>query len=123
MKHSAAGSIQWIGQAASGLALLILLAVHLIAQHFIVEGGLRTYDQVLAYITQPFILGWEICFLVVATYHGLAGLRSILLDFGLTPEQDRRVTVWLVVSGGATVTYGLWLLLTLLSRDSLFQSF
>ena len=121
MKHSTAGSMQWIGQAVSGIALLILLATHLIAHHFIVEGGLRTYHQVLAYITQPFMLGWEICFLVIATYHGLAGLRSILLDFGLTPEQDRRVIVWLYASGGATVAYSSWLLLTLLSKASAFR--
>ena len=34
------------GPVVSGVLLLVLLTVHMVAQHFVVEGGLRTYGDV-----------------------------------------------------------------------------
>ena len=31
----------WVAQVVSGVLLLVLLTVHMVAQHFVVEGGLR----------------------------------------------------------------------------------
>ena len=58
----------------------------MVAHHFVVDeiGGLRTYQQVLDYIGTPLIFVIEGVFLVVVTVHAMLGLRSVLLDFGLT---------------------------------------
>jgi succinate dehydrogenase hydrophobic anchor subunit len=40
----------WAAQAVSGVLLLVLVAVHMVAQHFVVSGGLRTYADVVAWI-------------------------------------------------------------------------
>ena len=55
----------WLLQAGSGVALLLLLGGHLVANHFVVPGGLRTYQDVVAYLAHPFAFAWEIVFLVV----------------------------------------------------------
>jgi succinate dehydrogenase hydrophobic anchor subunit len=34
----------------SGVLLLVLLTVHMVAQHFVVSGGPRTYADVVAWI-------------------------------------------------------------------------
>jgi succinate dehydrogenase cytochrome b556 subunit len=110
------GTLVWIGQAVSGLLLLGLLGLHMIAHHFIVEGGLRDYQQVLDYVGSPAILVIELVFLVVVTYHAMIGVRSIIFDLGLEPGQERSVTSVLTVIGAIIIVYGFYLAITLFSR-------
>ncbi len=111
-----AGSWSWIFQAFTGALLLILLGLHMVAQHFIVKGGLRTYADVVTYISNPIIFVLEVLFLIVVTWHALLGVRAILFDLGLKPAAERRVTVILTVIGVAAVGYGVWLSATLVAR-------
>jgi succinate dehydrogenase hydrophobic anchor subunit len=108
----------WWWTVGTGIALLVLLAVHMVANHFVVDevGGLRTYHQVLEYISHPLILVTEGLFLVVVTTHAMLGLRSVLLDVDMGPRRRRRVDTGLWVLGSVTIAYGLGLLLTLASR-------
>jgi succinate dehydrogenase hydrophobic anchor subunit len=108
----------WRATAYSGVALLVLVTVHMVAHHFVVEevGGLRTYGQVLDYIANPVIFSIEILFLVVVTIHAMLGLRSVLFDFGLSPRAKRLVARGLVALGIATVAYGVTLIGVLASR-------
>jgi hypothetical protein len=55
--------------------LLILLTAHMVAQHLVVEGGLRTYDQVIAWIRNPVVFALEALLLICVTWHGIAGTR------------------------------------------------
>jgi succinate dehydrogenase hydrophobic anchor subunit len=107
-----APSSAWIWQAGTGVALLVLLAIHMIAQHFVVdtEGGLRSHADVVAYIGNPVVFVIEAAFLVVVTIHALLGVRAIVFDFGLSARAEARVTRALQVLGAATVAYGIWLL-------------
>ena len=52
---SGSRSRSWRWTAGSGVALLALVTLHMVAHHFVVHevGGLRTYDQVMAYIGNP----------------------------------------------------------------------
>jgi succinate dehydrogenase / fumarate reductase cytochrome b subunit len=103
-------STAWLWQAATGVLLLLLLTLHMIANHFVVEGGLRNHAQVVAYLRTPVIFFLEHLFLVTVTIHAVLGVRAVLFDFGLAPATERRVTGWLTVLGIATVAYGVWLL-------------
>ncbi len=109
------GGLGWFGQALSGVLLLILLGLHMIAHHFVVEGGLRTYQDVLVYIRNPLITVLELLFLVVVSYHAMVGLRAVLFDLGLSATQEKWVTVTVTVLGSAMVIYGIWLTLVLVS--------
>ncbi|HEX7247853.1 MAG TPA: hypothetical protein VF351_07105 [Actinomycetota bacterium] len=111
-------SRSWRWTAITGVALLLLVTIHMVAHHFVVDsiGGLRTYAQVLDYIGTPVIFVIEGVFLLVVTVHAMLGLRSVLLDFGLTERRRRLMERGLVVLGVTTVGYGLVLLGVLASR-------
>ena len=63
----------WHWTAGSGMALVALATLHIVAQHFVVHqtGGLRTYSEVLSYIANPVIFVLEAGFL----------LADVLLSF------------------------------------------
>jgi succinate dehydrogenase hydrophobic anchor subunit len=113
------GTRTWRATALSGVAVLVLVTVHMVAHHFVVEevGGLRTYRQVLAYVGHPVIVVLESLFLVVVTWHGLLGLRSVLFDLGLTEATQRRVSRGLTALGVVTIAYGLTLIGVLAARS------
>lgn len=99
----------WLWQAVTGAALLLLLGLHFVAQHFVAAGGLRNFSDVVSYLRNPVILALELLFLVVVASHGLLGVRSILFDLGLSNTAERRITRALTVVGLVTVVYGVWL--------------
>jgi len=101
----------WILQAASGILLVILLTVHFIAQHFTGGEGVLSYHEVIAYLRNPAALLLEVVFLICALFHALGGVRAILLDLGLSEEQERRVNQSLTVVGVVLFVYGVGLLL------------
>jgi succinate dehydrogenase hydrophobic anchor subunit len=108
----------WRWTAATGIALLVLVTIHMVAHHFVVEeiGGLRSYDDVIAYISNPVIFVIEGIFLVVVTIHAMLGLRSVLFDLGLGASRRRLVDRGLLGLGVLTIAYGLVLIGVLASR-------
>ncbi len=112
------GSRIWRLTALSGMALLVLVTIHMVAHHFVVKeiGGLRTYAQVLDYIRNPVILVLEVGFLIVVTLHAMLGLRAVLFDLGLSARMRTIVSRGVIVLGTVTVIYGLILIGVLASR-------
>jgi succinate dehydrogenase hydrophobic anchor subunit len=100
----------WLAQVVSGVLLLVLLTVHMVAQHFVVEGGLRTYADVVAWIRNPVVFATEALLLVCVTWHGIAGVHAVLLDLGLRGRTERIVAQVLLGVAVVTTMYGLWLL-------------
>jgi succinate dehydrogenase / fumarate reductase, membrane anchor subunit len=103
----------WLTQAFSGLALVFILGLHMISHHFIVEGGLRNYQQVLEYVANPVVFVIEVLFVILAVVHALLGVRAIVID--LRPSAGAiRTTNWiLVIVGALTIVYGIWLAVAL----------
>jgi len=99
----------WVAQAVTGIGLLALVTIHMIANHFVVPEGLRDFAAVVDYLSNPLIVAIEVTFLVLVTWHGLLRVRAILFDFGFSPATERRISRGLFVLGVATVAYGLWL--------------
>lgn len=102
-------SLSWLAQAISGVALIVLAGLHMVANHFVVEGGLRNFADAQAYLSHPVILPLEILFLIGVTIHALLGVRAILFDLGLSDQAEVRVTQALAAIGIVTIGYGLWL--------------
>ena len=100
-------TLAWLWQVFTGIGLVVLLGLHLIANHFIARGGLRDYSEVVAYLRNPIILLLEILFLLCVTTHALLGVRAIILDFGLTERAEIALTKILKGIGVLTVAYGL----------------
>lgn len=103
----------WIWQALTGVLLVILLSLHMIVHHFVVEGGLRDYQQVLAYVGNPLVVAVEVLFLVVVIYHALVGVRAILFDLDLGERSKTWITRLLVVFGAILLAWGVFLALYL----------
>ena len=109
----------WHWTAGTGIALVLLATMHIVAQHFIVhqKGGLRTYREVLTYIGNPVIFLLEAAFLVAVTIHAMLGVRGVLGDLDLHPKTRRRIDRGLWVLATGTVAYGMALLITLAVRS------
>lgn len=105
----------WVLQAFSGLFLVLILGLHMIAHHFIVEGGLRDYQQVLDYVANPAIFVTEIAFVILAVIHSMLGTRAIILDLRPSLGATKTLNWVLGIFGGITIAYGIWLALRLQS--------
>jgi succinate dehydrogenase hydrophobic anchor subunit len=103
----------WLVQAFSGFLLVLLLLLHMIAHHFVVEGGLRDFQEVVDYVSNPAIFIISVAFLVVVSIHALLGVRALVMDLG-PKESTVSVVNWvLVIVGIATIVYGVWLEVTI----------
>lgn len=109
------GSGLWLLKAFSGALLVIILAIHLVVNHLVYEGGVMSWQDVVTYYQNPVIVILEAVFLISVVAHALLGLRGILLDL----QPSNAMLVWInrlsLAIGIAAVTYGLWLLLTVAS--------
>ena len=111
----ARGIPSFVGQVVSGVALLVLLGLHMIAQHFVVTTGLRFYDEVIAWLRNPVVIAVEVAFLIFVTYHALLGIRAIVFDFGFSERTERRITNIFWVIGIVTIVYGIVLFAAILN--------
>ena len=89
-------SLTWYWQILTGVALLLLLGLHFIA-------------DVVSYLRNPIILVLEVLFLVVVATHAMLGVRAIVIDFGISESAKKRLSQALTIIGVLTVGYGLWL--------------
>jgi succinate dehydrogenase cytochrome b556 subunit len=104
-KKQARQSLAWIGQAVSGVLLIVILLLHMYFQHFAAQGLLDA-GGVVAHVSSPLIFALEILFVVVVTYHALLGIRAVVFDLNLNESARRNITLGLTVLGVATVAYG-----------------
>jgi succinate dehydrogenase hydrophobic anchor subunit len=111
-------TLVWRATAYTGVALVVLITVHMVAHHFVVHetGGLRSYEQVLEYVANPVIFAIELLFLVVVTVHAMLGLRGVLFDLATGDRARAWISRGLLVLGVVTVAYGIVLIVTLASR-------
>jgi succinate dehydrogenase hydrophobic anchor subunit len=103
----------WLVQAISGIFLVGLLGVHMIAHHFVVEGGLRDFQQVLDYVANPVVMVIEILFVIIATIHALLGVRAILIDLRPSAGAMRAIEWGLRFFALIAIVYGIYLALAL----------
>ena len=113
MKNSFAeepkASSTWYWQMFTGIALVLLLGLHFIANHFIATGGIRDFADVVSYLRNPIVLVLEVLFLIMVAIHAMLGVRAIVIDFGISSQAEKRLSQVLTVIGMLTVAYGLWL--------------
>jgi succinate dehydrogenase / fumarate reductase membrane anchor subunit len=103
-------AIHWVLQRVTGALLLVLLIAHFWVEHFASEnllGGQLNYQAIEARIRMPAWQAIDLTFLAVALYHGLNGLRNILLDYSrIGPRMARVLTAALIVTGAIWMYWG-----------------
>ncbi len=102
-----------------GIVLVILLAVHPVVNHWATPQGLLTYADIIRYYDVSGVAWMEALFLIVVTAHCLLGMHSILLDLNLKPQLTGIFTVALFLAGGLAISYGIWLIRTIVLRSAL----
>lgn len=108
----------WLLKILTGVLVLVVILIHLVVNHLVVEGGLLSYADVVVYFSNPWIVFMETCFLVLVVSHSLLGMRSILLDLRPKAGLLRVVDIFLVLLGTGAVIYGYWLMRLIASRGT-----
>jgi succinate dehydrogenase / fumarate reductase membrane anchor subunit len=114
--RSGEGAGLWFLKILTGFLVIVVLIIHLIVNHLIVEGGLLTYADVVRYYQNSIIPIMEIAFLIFVVTHALMGLRSVLLDLHPSNKVLRLINYGLVVLGVGSIAYGTWLVLVIVGR-------
>ena len=115
LERSRGGMWPWLGQRVTAVLVIVTIMVHLVLTHYIAIGEL-SFDNIADRLAGGAVLINDIVLLVAVVYHGLNGLRMVVLDWGLSNVAGRRVfdvVLWLV--GIATIVYGIWALWALVS--------
>jgi succinate dehydrogenase cytochrome b556 subunit len=104
-------AINWYVQRITGAALVILLIAHFWVEHFMSRELLRgdlSYNAILGRVSNPVWQAIDISFLLIALYHGLNGLRNIVLDYSaIGPRAARSITILLAGAGCIWAWWGI----------------
>jgi len=108
----------WLLQLITGALILVLLGIHLITQHpaglvilnqkfeailgIVADNGERTTNAI-ANVKQSFSVSLYIVLLVAVVYHGISGLRGIILEIAPRKKTEHIVTYSLIAFGIVTV--------------------
>lgn len=114
--RSGEGAGTWFFKIISGFLIIVILIIHLVVNHLIVEGGLLSYADVVQYYQKAIVPIMEIFFLVFVVVHALLGLRSILLDLHPSNKLLKAINYGLVSLGTVSIVYGTWLVIVIVGR-------
>ena len=95
--------IGWYLQRITGALLVVLLAAHFWVEHFMsaeMRRGDLTYEAILHRIANPVWQFIDIAFLLVALYHGLNGLRNIILDYSRVGRRAAQALSAVLIAAG-----------------------
>ncbi len=93
----------WLMQRISAVLLVAFLGFHIWASNFAAEWATLLRAAV------------DISLLALALFHGLNGVRTIVLDFGVSVQARRFLSVGLVMLGTLAFLFGAYGILPLLS--------
>ena len=103
----------WMAKIASGVLIVVILIIHLVANH-LMPGGLKHYSDVVTYLSNPWIALMEETFLVLAVSHALIGTRGIILDLNPPDRVMRWIDPGIIAVGLFSISYGIWLVQTII---------
>jgi succinate dehydrogenase / fumarate reductase membrane anchor subunit len=114
--RSGEGAGIWFIKIISGFLIIVILLIHLVVNHLIVEGGLLSYADVVQYYQKAIVPFMEIFFLIFVVVHSLLGLRSVLLDLHPSNKMLKVINYGLISLGTVSIVYGIWLVIVIVSR-------
>jgi succinate dehydrogenase hydrophobic anchor subunit len=100
----------WLFKLVTGVLVVLILGTHLIVQHLVNPDGLLTFEQVVQWVTNPWVALMEGTFVVLAVIHALLGVRSVLLDLHPSQGAIRIIDITFSTIGVVAIIYGFWLL-------------
>lgn len=105
------GMWPWLIQRITGAVLLVFLGLHFFITHFAVEGNINFQIVTERFSRKAsFWHAWDWMLLGLALFHGVNGIRAIILDFGVK-RVTARILFWLmIILCLAVFIYGYWAL-------------
>ena len=100
------GFTAWLLQRVTAVLLAVFLGIHIAALHYFLLGQHITFDRVVERFQSPFFVVVDIGILIAAAFHGLNGIRAVLLDLPIPPAVQKAAFWLLVVIGIVGVAYG-----------------
>jgi succinate dehydrogenase / fumarate reductase cytochrome b subunit len=106
------GMWSWVLHRITGATIFFFLFVHVL-DTALVRVSPQTYDEVITTYKTPIVGLMELGLVAAVLYHGLNGIRVILIDFWAQGTRYQRLmlwaiaVVWLLVMVPATVAIGI----------------
>ena len=109
------GTTTWSLHILAGIALVILLGVHMITMHlntilgwfnFDTSAAATSWQNVIHRGDNLFTALFYIVFLGIALYHGLYGLRTIIFELNIPKSLEKTITVIFVAAGIGLFFFG-----------------
>ncbi|MCL6581948.1 MAG: hypothetical protein K6U08_10155 [Firmicutes bacterium] len=114
--NGAKGVWGWLGQRLTAVGLVLVLGTHLWVLHFAPEPAALTLAGVTIRLKALSYLLVDSFLLAFGLYHGLYGLRSVLLDYFPGERPARAITALCWVVGVAFLILGVATLVPLVTR-------
>jgi len=100
----------WFLQRVTGAALLLVLGIHLWTVHYSQGGEAIVFAEVSARLKTLTFQVVDYGLLAFVLYHGLNGVRNVVLDYNITPGQERVLNWVLSIIGIIFFVYGAYAL-------------
>jgi len=104
----------WFSQRITGLILIVLLAVHMYLTHFVSPETSITLFSIQERLNISAILVVDYLLLFLGLYHGLYGLRVVIMD-QFPKLNGKIVSVVLIVAGVCLAVMGTTTLMTIVA--------
>jgi len=106
-----AGSWPWFLQRVTAVLLVVLLAVHIVIDHFWNMSTLElSVSSIHLRLGQLIWIGVDWSMLAVVLFHGLNGTRTVMFDFDMFIKRKKLVDVGLWILGVAMLVWGIVIL-------------
>lgn len=98
----------WLGLYLTGMFLVVFLLAHLWVVHYAAGGEVGfTFEAVRQKLRDPLFASLDLGLLLLATYHGLVGIRRFVADLEILGARAIQLFTWaLVVVGLGGLYYG-----------------
>lgn len=101
-------TIPWLLQRISAGVLVFLLIIHFWVEHYANWGTPVTFAGVHLRLQNALFMIVDSMLLISVVFHGLNGVRNILLDYPSLIQHNRTVSLILLIIGIATVVFGIY---------------
>jgi len=91
------GMVAFMGQSISGLGIVIYLFMHIfVISSAVWRPGGGSFDRILQHLQQPQFIVGDLVLLLAVAFHGVNGLRILLLDAGIGVRRHK-ATFWVLM--------------------------
>lgn len=108
--RKSSGSWSWLLQRVTAAVLILLLGWHVVVLHWVRPGGAIAFGSVTIRLQTLLYMVIDYGLLAFALYHGLNGVRNVLLDFTFGQRAQKAISMLLLLVGLTAFVYGAWAL-------------